>query len=160
MANTNSNIATAHATAQTSQRSPIDPLDGGALPLFIRGRVTCPATPSTSDTLTLVPGELIPAGAAYAPELSWVYPVTDPGTALNLDIGPTSNTDALADNLALTTAGTTGGIVPFDESGTAPLAMTSRVRHVAGEDIVATVVTSTSVSETVIEYCIAYYVNA
>lgn len=160
MANTNSNIVTAHTTAQTDARSPIDPLDTGALPLFIRGRVTCPATPTVNDTLTLVPGDLIPAGAAYAPELSWVYPVTDPGTALTLDIGPSSNPDALADALALTTAGTTGGVVPFDESGTAPLAMTSRVQHVAGEDIAATVTVSTSVVETVIEFCIAYYANA
>lgn len=160
MANTNSNITAAHTTAQTSGRSPVDPLDSGALPIYIRGRVTCPATPTVNDTLTLVPGELIPDGAAYAPELSWVYPVTDPGTALTIDVGPSSNPDALADALALTTAGTTGGIVPFDESGTAPLGMTSRVTHVAGEDIAATVTVSTAVAETVIEFCIAYYANA
>jgi hypothetical protein len=160
MANTNSNIATAHATAQTSGRSPLDSLDSGALPIFIRGRVTCPATPTVNDTLTLVPGELIPDGAAYAPALSWVYPVTDPGTALTLDVGPSSDPDALANDLALTTAGTTGGVVQFDECSTAPLAMTSRVRHVGGEDIVATVTVSTSVVATVIEFCIAYYANA
>jgi len=136
MANTNSNIASAHTTAQTDGRAPLAPLASGAMPVFIRGRVTCPATPTVNDTLTLVPGELIPAGARYAPEL---------------------NTDALADALALTTAGTTGGLVPFDESGTAPLAMTSDLEHVSGEDIVATVMTSTSVVETVIEFAIAYY---
>ena len=157
MANTNSNIATAHATAQTNGRAPLAPLASGAMPVFIRGRVTCPATPSTDDTLTLVPGELIPAGARYAPELSWVYPVTDPGTALTLDIGPTSNTDALADALALADIGTTSGAVPFDKSGTAPLAMTSDLEHVSGEDIVAVVKTSSSVVETVIEFVIAYY---
>lgn len=157
MANTNSILVTNHTTAQTSGRSPLDVLDGPATIKYIRSRVTCPATPSTSDTLTLVPGELIPPGAAYAPEESWVYPVTDPGTALTLDVGPTSNTDALADALALTTAGTTGGRVGFSQSGTAPLGMTSRVTHVAGEDIVATVMTSTSVDATVIEFCIAYY---
>jgi hypothetical protein len=86
-----------------------------------------------------------------------VYPVTDPGTALTLDVGPTSNTDALADALALTTAGTTGGKVAFDVSGTAPLAMSSDLEHVSGEDIVATVTVSTSVVETVIEFAIAYY---
>jgi len=160
MANTDSTLVTAHTAAQTSGRSPLDPLDAGTVLMFIRSRVTCPATPSTSDTLTLVPGELIPPGSRYAPAASWVYCVTDPGTALNLDVGPTSNTDALADNLALTTAGTTGGIVPFDESGTAPLAMTSSVEHVSGEDIVATIVTSNTVSETVIEFCIAYYAVA
>ena len=160
MANTDSTVVTTHTAAQTAGRSPLDPLDSGAVLMFIRSRVTCPATPTPSDTLTLVPGELIPAGARYAPENSWVYPVTDPGTALVLDVGPTSNTDALADNLAMTTAGTTGGRVPFDESGTAPLGMTSSLLHVAGEDIVATVVTSTSVAETVIEFCIAYYAVA
>ncbi len=157
MANTNSNIASAHTTAQTDGRAPLAPLASGAMPVFIRGRVTCPATPTVNDTLTLVPGELIPAGARYAPELSWVYPVTDPGTALTLDVGPTSNTDALADALALTTAGTTGGKVAFDVSGTAPLAMSSDLEHVSGEDIVATVTVSTSVVETVIEFAIAYY---
>jgi hypothetical protein len=160
MANTNSNITTGLAAAQTAGRSPIDPLDSGALPIYIRGRVTCPATPTVNDTLTLVPGNLIPDGSVFAPELSWVYPVTDPGTALTLDIGPSSNADALADALALTTAGTTGGVVTFDESGTAPLGMTSRVRHVGGEAIAATVTVSTSVVETVIEFCIAYYANA
>ena len=160
MANTDSTLVSNHTTAQTSGREPLLPLECGVVLFYIRGSVTCPATPSTSDTLTLVPGELIPEGARYAPEASWAYPVTDPGTALNFDVGPTSNTDALADNLALTTAGTTGGIVPFDESGTAPLALTSLLTHVAGEDIVATIVTSNTVSETVIQFCVAYYAVA
>ena len=86
MANTDSTVVTTHTAAQTAGRSPLDPLDSGAVLMFIRSRVTCPATPTPSDTLTLVPGELIPAGARYAPENSWVYPVTDPGTALNLDV--------------------------------------------------------------------------
>lgn len=160
MANTNSNIVTAHATAQTTGRSPLDALDSGCLPIFIRGRVTCPATPAVDDTLTLVPGELIPDGAAYAPELSWIYPVGDPGTALTVDVGPSSNPDALADALTLNDVGTTSGLRNFGSSGTAPLALTSRVRHVAGEDIAATVKTSTGVVATVLEYCIAYYANA
>jgi hypothetical protein len=160
MANTDSTLITAHTTAQTNGRSPLDPLDAGTVLMFIRSRVTCPATPTVNDTLTLVPGELIPPGSRYAPEASWVYCVGDPGTALTLDVGPTSNPDALADGLALTTAGTTGGIVPFDESGTAPLALTSSVLHVAGEDIIATVTVSTSVDSRVIEFCIAYYAVA
>lgn len=160
MANTNSNIAAKHLTLPATGRVPLDPLDSGALPIFIRGRVSCPATPTVNDTLTLVPGELIPDGAAFAPELSWVYPVTDPGTALTLDIGPTSNADALADALALTVAGTATGVVTLDKSGTAPLGMTSRVKHVGGEDIRATVTVSTAVDATVLEFCIAYYANA
>jgi hypothetical protein len=157
MANTNSTVVTAHTTAQTAGRTPLGNFAGPLVLKCIRSRVTCPATPSTSDTLTLVPGELIPAGALYAPAESWVYPVTDPGTALTLDVGPTSNTDALADALALTTAGTTGGRVSFSASGTAPLALSSALQHVAGEDIVATVMVSTAVDATVIEFCIAYY---
>jgi len=160
MANTNSTIATAHTTAQTAGRSPLDPLDTGAILQFIRSRVTCPATPSTSDTLTLVPGELIPIGARLAPEESWVYCVTDPGTALTLDIGTASNTDSLADALALTTAATTGGKVYFSTSGTAPLGMTAPITVTTQEDIIATVMTSTAVDATVIEFCIAYYAVA
>jgi hypothetical protein len=160
MANTNSALATAHATAQTSGRSPLDPLDTNAILLFIRSQVTCPATPSANDTLTLVPGELIPAGARYAPEYSWVYCETDPGTALTLDIGPTSNPDGLADALALTTAGTTGGLVPFDECGTLAVGMTDPIIAAANEDIIATVTVSTSVDATVIQFCIAYYAVA
>jgi hypothetical protein len=156
MANTNSNLATAHATALTSGRSPMDPLDSGALPIFLRGRVTCPATPTVNDTLTLVPGELIPDGSVFAPELSWIHALTGPGTALTLDVGPSSNPDALSDALAFTAAGGKA----LSASGTVPLALSSRVAHVGGEDIAATVTVSTAVVATVLEFCIAYYANA
>lgn len=160
MANTNSNLVTAYATAQTTGRSPLDALDSGCVPFIIRSKVTLPATPSAEDTLTLVPGEMIPEGAFYAPELSWIYPVTDPGAALTVDVGPSSNPDALADALTLNDVGTTSGLRNFGYSGTAPLALTSRVRHKAGEDIAATVKVSTGVVATVLEYGIAYYVIA
>lgn len=159
MANTNSNLAAAQAAALRAPASAPKPaLDYGKL-LVIRGEVTCPATPSTSDTLTLIPAELLPVGAVYAPEESWVYCETDPGTALGLDIGPVSNPDLLADALSLTTAGTTSGRVSLLASGTMPVGISTPTAITAQEAVIATVVTSTSVSETVIQFGIAFRVN-
>lgn len=157
MANTNSTIVTNHATSKTAGRLPLDPMDCAVVLKHIRSRVTCPATPSTSDTLTLVPKEIIPVGARLAPADSWVYCVTDPGTALTLDIGTASDPDSLADALALTTAATTGGRVGFHQSGTVPVGISAPITVATQEDIIATIVTSTSVSQTVIEFCIAYF---
>lgn len=169
MANTNSNIVTALAASKTDQTAPLKGVDTCGLPLYIRGKVTCPATPTVNDTLTLVPKELIPNGAKPAPELSWLYTETDPGTELALDIGVASNPDLLADNLSLTVAsntatgdGTSGpltGHIPFTRSGTVPLQMSAPAVATA-EDIIATVVTSNTVSQTVIQFAIAYYATA
>jgi hypothetical protein len=160
MANTNSNLVTLLAAAATDQTAPLKGLSTGALLLYIRGEVTCPATPTANDTLTLVPAALIPIGAKLAPEFSWVYCETDPGTALTLDIGMASNADALADALALTTAATTGGKVGFDVSGTMPLGISDPITVSTPEDIYATVTVTTAVDATVIQFCIAYYATA
>jgi hypothetical protein len=159
MANTNSDITTGQAAAMRDRTlAPASPANYGLL-YVIRGQVTCPATPTVSDTLTLVPAELIPEGACYAPEESWVYPETAPGTALTLDVGYSSNADALADALALTTAGTTGGKVNFDKSGTLPAGLADPLPTVK-EDIIATVTVSTSVDATVIQFAIAFRLTA
>ena len=156
MANTNSDLATAQAAALRDPSSaPKTPETRGIL-YQIRGQVTVPATPSTSDTLTLVPAEMLPVGAVYEPGDSWVYCETDPGTALNLDIGPASNTDALADNLALTVAGTSSGRVSFASSGTVPAALADPLKTTEQEAILATVATSTAVDATVLQFCIAF----
>ena len=161
MANTNSDLATKQAAAQRDASAGITQArDIGGVMLFARGQVTCPATPTVNDTLTLIPAEALPVGAVFEPAYSWVYCETDPGTALTLDIGPDSNPDALADALALTTAGTTGGVVPFDESGTAPLGMTAPIVITAQEAVRATVTVSTSVVATVIQFCLAYRATA
>jgi hypothetical protein len=167
MANTNSNLATAQAAALLDRSSGLATIALVATNLIlIQGQVTCPATPSTSDTLTLIPAELLPVGAVYDVANSWVYCETDPGTALTLDIGPDSNPDALADALALTVAGsaatgdgTSGpitGHTPFTRSGTMPAALADPLVITAQEAVRATVVTSTAVDATVIQFCIAF----
>ena len=160
MANTNSTLVTLLAAAATDQTAPLKGIDTGALLLFIRGKVTCPATPAVNDTLTLVPAALIPKGAKFAPENSWVYCQGDPGTALTLNVGMASNASALAASLALTVDGLVSGVVPFDESGAAPLGITAPITVVTPEDILATVTVSTAVVSTVIHFCIAYYATA
>ena len=157
MANTNSDIVTALASAKTDQSAPLHGRTTSAGLVYIRGQVTCPATPTVDDTLTLVPKELIPPGAIFEPAACWVFCETDPGTALTLDVGFASNPDALADALALTTAGTTGGVVPFDESGTVPAALADLTVVTTPEDVYATGKVSTAVDATVIQFCIAYY---
>lgn len=153
MANTNSDLATAQAAALRDPSSaPKTPETRGIL-YQIYGQVTCPATPTVGDTLTLVPAEMLPVGAVYDPHNSYFFCETDPGTALNLDVGPSSNTDALADNLALTAALTK---YAFDASGTLPAAIADPLKTTEQEAILATVVTSNTVSETVIHFCIAF----
>lgn len=157
MANTNSNLTTAQAAAMLDRSSGLATIALVATNLIlIQGQVTCPATPSTSDTLTLIPAEMLPVGAVYDVANSWVYCETDPGTALTLDIGPDSNPDALADALALTVAGTSSGAVPFDKSGTMPAALADPLVITAQEAVRATVVTSTAVDATVIQFCLAF----
>lgn len=157
MANTNSNLTTAQAAAMLDRSSGLATIALVATNLIlIQGQVTCPATPSTSDTLTLIPAEMLPVGAVYDVANSWIYCESDPGTALTLDIGPDSNPDALADALALTVAGTSSGAVPFDKSGTMPAALADPLVITAQEAVRATVVTSTSVDATVIQFCLAF----
>jgi len=159
MANTNSALVTKLAAAATSPAYSLKGVEYCAGLIFIRGQVTCPATPSADDTLTLVPAKLLPPGAVFAPEWSWLYCETDPGTALTLDVGTASNPDSLADALALTTAATTGGKVAFDVSGTAPLGITDPITISTQEDVIATVKVTTAVDATVIQFCIALYVS-
>jgi hypothetical protein len=160
MANTNSSRVTALAAAKTTPTSPVNGIDLNPILIVLRGQVTCPATPSADDTLTLLSAEEVPIGARFAPEYSWVYCETDPGTALTIDVGTATDPDSLADALALTTAATTGGKVSFDASGTAPLGITDPITVTTQEDVIATVKTSTSVAETVIQFAIAFYVSA
>jgi hypothetical protein len=159
MANTDSNLATAQAAALRAPASAPKPaVDYGKL-LVIRGKVTCPATPSTSDTLTLIPAEMLPVGAVYAPEESWLYCEGDPGGALTLDVGPASNPDLLADALALTVIGTSSGRINFLASGTKPDGVSTLTAVAEQEAVLATVKVSTSVVETVIQFGIAFRVN-
>lgn len=154
--NTNSDLATAQAAALRDPSSaPKAPL-AGSLMLEIRGKVTCPATPTVNDTLTLIPAELLPVGAYYSPEDSWVYCETDPGTALTLDIGPASNADLLADALALTVIGTSSGKITFDKSGTKPDGISTPTAITDQEAVLATIVTSTAVDATVIQFCLVF----
>lgn len=157
MANTNSNLAALAASVVNDPSATTSGIDLGAIVLFARGRVTCPATPSTSDTLTLLAANQLPVGAIVMPELSYIYSVTDPGTALAVDIGTASNVDVYADNLSMTAAVTKYN---FAASGTAPLGITAPAAVSTQEAVIATVVTSTDVVETVLEFAIAYRVTA
>ena len=156
MANTDSNLATAQAAAlRDPSSSPKTPEHYG-MPYVIRGKVTVPATPTVNDTLTLIPAELLPVGAVYAPEDSWVFFETDPGTALTLDIGPVSDPNGLADTLAATVTGLVNGKIRFDNSTVLPAALTAPVKIAAQEAVLATVKVSTSVAATVMQYAIAF----
>lgn len=161
MANTNSDLATKQAAALRDRSAGLIHGDeiGGIL-LFARGQVTIPATPTVADTLTLLPAEALPVGAVYEPAESWVFLETDPGTALTLDIGPVSNPDALADGLALTVTAVGAGKVGFDLSPTLPSALADRTVITEQEAIVATVMVSTDVVATVMQFCIAYRASA
>jgi len=161
MANTNSNLVVAQAAALRDRSAAITQgRDICGVMLYARGQISIPATPDVNDTLTLVPAEALPLGAVFEPAASWVYCETDPGTALTLDIGTPSNPDALADALALTTAGTTGGVVTFDKSGTMPLGISDPITITEAEPVVATVKVSTAVDATVLQFCIAYRATA
>jgi len=156
MANTNSNIVTALAAARTDGSAALDGKNLSGILLYARGKVTCPATPTVNDTLTLLPVGVLPPGAVLEPVESWVFCESDPGTALNLDIGPTSDPDGIADNLALTVA----GLVGFAASGTIPEGIKAPIELAQSEAIVAKIVTSTAVDATVIQFQIAYRVSA
>lgn len=157
MANTNSNLAAAATSVLNDPSASLDGRDLGGIVLIARGRVTCPATPTVDDTLTLLAANQLPVGAIPLPELSWVYPVTDPGTDLTIDVGTASNPDRMADALVLTAAATKKS---FDQSGTAPLDITAPAAITTQEAVIATVKVSDTVAETVIEFGIAYRVNA
>lgn len=157
MANTNSDLVTKQAAALTDPSAGIvNGDDAFGVIMYATAKVTVPATPSTSDTLTIIPAELCPVGAVVVPQLCSVSCLTDPGTALNLDIGTPDNPDLFSDNLALTTAVSTGGPVSFAASGTVAEAIGTPYRFKKQEKIIATIVTSSSVAETVIVFLIAY----
>lgn len=160
MANTNSNLAASAVSVVTDPTVTTKGVDLGGIMLFARGKVTCPATPSTSDTLTLLAAGQVPVGAIFEPCSSWVYCETDPGTALTIDIGTTDDTDNLARGLALTVAGTSSGRKSFDASGTMPVGISTPYTLASPKAVVATVTTSTAVDATVIQFCIAYRVTA
>jgi len=159
--NTNSDLATKQAAAlRDPSAGLIKGHDFSGILLYARGQVTCPVTPTVGDTLTLIPAAALPVGAVFCPEESWVYCETDPGTALTLDIGPVSNPDALADALALTVIGETNGKVTFDKSATMPLGISDPITILDQEAVLATVMVSTAVVATVIQFCIAYRATA
>ena len=160
MANTNSDIATAQLAAVRDPSAAPKPGFTSGLVFVIRGKVTCPATPTVADTLTLIPAERVPVGAIYVPEDSWVFCESDPGTALTLDIGPVSNPDLLADALALTVTAVGAGKITFDKSGTKPDAISTPTQVTTQEAIKATVMVSTAVDATVIQFAIAFRIVA
>lgn len=161
--NTDSDLATAVAAAQVQY-----PTTEQVVPeilLFVQAKVTVPASGTSpllnaNDTLTILPASACPVGACLVPQLSSVYCVTDPGTALTLDIGTVADPDKFADALALTTAGTTGGAVNFSASGTAPAAIATPYRFTTQEAIVATAVTVTSVDATVVVFSLCFRCKA
>lgn len=160
MANTNSDLATAQAAALRDPSAAPKPGLTSGLPFHIRGKVTCPATPTVADTLTLIPAEMLPVGAVYDPANSWLFCETDPGTALTLDIGPVSDPDLLSDALALTVTSVGAGKVPFDTSATKPVAVSTPTQITDQEAVKATVMVSTSVAETVIQFQIGFRIVA
>jgi hypothetical protein len=156
MANTNSDLATAQAAAYRDPSAAPKPGLTSGIMFYLRGQVTCPATPTVADTLTLIPAEMLPVGAVYEPAESWLWLESDPGTALTLDIGPVSNPDALADALALTATGVGAAPIRFCASATAPAAMLDPLAITEQEAILATVMVSTAVDATVIQFQIAF----
>jgi hypothetical protein len=157
MANTNSNLAASAAAIVNDPSQAVLGRDLGAIVLYARGSVTVPATPSTSDTLTLLAANQLPLDAVVIPELCHFFTETNPGTALGLDVGTATDVDRYADNLSLTDALTKYG---FEESGTLPVGISAPAAVTTQEAVIATVVTSTSVSETVVDFAIAYRVTA
>lgn len=156
MANTNSDIATAQASAlRDRSAAPKSPENFGQL-LQIRGQVTIPAAPTAEDTLTLIPAELLPVGAVYEVLGSSLFFESDPGTALTLDIGPESDVDALADALVCNAAGR----VELSASGTLPAALLDAVKVESQEAVIATIKVATDVVETVMQFCITLRVTA
>lgn len=157
MATIKSDLVTKQEAALTDITAGLEHGDDFAgIVLYATAIVTIPATPEVDDIIELVPAEAVPAGAVVIPQLSHVYCVTDPGTALNLDIGIADLEDKFADNLALTAA----GLVSFAASGTPPDGIASPYRMADPADIIATVKTSTGVVETVAVFTIAYRAKA
>lgn len=154
--NTNSDITTAQADALRDRSAAPKSPEATGLLYQIRGQVTIPATPTVNDTLTLIPAELLPVGAVYEVLDSHLFFETDPGTALQLDIGPASDPDALADALDCNAAGR----VELSASGTKPAALLDPVKVSAQEAIIATIKASDTVSATVMQFSIAFRVCA
>ena len=157
MANINSDLATKQA-ASVRDRSAgiIDGDDACGIVLYATAKVNIPAGVAVNDTLTLVPTEAIPLGAVVIPQLSHVFFVTDPGTALTLDIGLTSSAKKFADGLVCNNI----GIVNFAASATVPTGIATPHRFTTQEAIRATVTTSTSVVATTAIFTIAYRAKA
>jgi len=159
--NTNSDLATAQAAAlQDPSSGIVNGDDMGGVLLIAHAKVTMPASGTSpllnaNDTLTIIPAEAVPIGAVLVPQLCSVYAVTDPGTALTLDIGTPTDPDKFADALAVNAA----GLVNFAASGTPPVGIATPYRFTTQEAIVATCVTVNTLDETVLVFTIAYRVK-
>jgi len=70
MANTNSNLAAAAVSVVNDPTVTTKGVDLGGIMLFARGQVTCPATPTVDDTLTLLAADQVPVGAIFEPAFS------------------------------------------------------------------------------------------
>ncbi len=96
-------------------------------------------TETASDTINLV---RLKKGAVPVPALSRVVH-EDIGDALTIDVGFTSNDDALADGIAL---GTNAGDVAFTANGTATAAQYVPAEIATGDEVIfATVRTATNI---------------
>lgn len=155
--NTLSDLATKQAAAKIdASAGVINGDDAGGIVLYATAKITIPATPAVSDTLTIIPAELLPVGAVVIPQLSHVYLASDPGTLLTIDIGLVSAPACFADDLQLTVPGNPLGAVSFSASTNVPAYLITPYRIAAQEAIIATVVTSTAVVATVAVFTIAY----
>ena len=136
---------TSRFTAQTGAAG-ASPSAAYQLSKFTQGKIRYASIPyalagteAAADVINLV---RLKEGAVVIPSLSRVV-CQDPGTALTLDIGFASHTDALSDGLVLTTAHdlafTAGGTAVAAQYVPAPL-------EYADRDIIATVTVATSLT--------------
>lgn len=122
MAAFSSTIYTAQNTALTQNYEAPSAVDFVGTVRVARVAITTTAGMADADTFNLV---YLPAGAVVVPSMSKVQCSADPGTTLVLDIGTSSDTDAFADGIVLSS----GGAIAFDANvcaqAHAPAALTA-----------------------------------
>lgn len=160
--NTLSDLATKQAAGKADPSAGIvDGDDACGVLLFATAKVTIPASGTSpllnaNDTLEIIPAGCLPVGAVVIPQLSSIFLVGDPGTALTLDIGTTTDPDCFSKGMALTVTSVGAGPRSWSNCGTTPLNLTTPLRLTAQMAIIATATTVTSVSETVAVFTVAY----
>lgn len=157
MANINSTLATAAASSLTDGSITTKGRDIAGLVLYARGKIVLPSTLAANDTLTLVAASQLPVGAVVDPLLSFVFAESDPGTALQLDIGTAADPDKYADAMDVNNAGQ----VWFSASNPLPVAITAPAEESVQTAIFATVKVATTITNnTPLQFAIAYRLTA